>query len=74
MTPRTLAALRDLPPGPERIAAADAYISEREEAIREARAIRNADIRALVAEHGPAAAARMTGLSLSTVKLVRGQA
>lgn len=73
MTPRNLTELRDMPSGPERIAAADQYIAEREDAIKEARAIRNADVRALVAEHGPAAAARMTGLSLSTVKLVRGQ-
>jgi len=74
MTPRNLDALRAMPPGPERIAAADAYISEREDAIKEARAIRNADVRALVTEHGLATTARMTGLSLSTVKLVRGQA
>lgn len=74
MNPRNLTELRALPPGPERVAAADQYIAERKAAIEEARAIRNADIRDLVAEHGPAAAARMTGLSLSTVKLVRGQA
>ncbi len=74
MTPRTLKELRDLPPGPERIAAARAYIAERENAISEAMAIRNADIRALIAEKGLAEAARMTGLSLSTVKLVKGQA
>jgi len=74
MTQHDLDALRALPPGPERIAAADAYIAECEEAVRQARTIRNGDIRVLVAEHGPAAVARMTGLSLSTVKLVRGQA
>lgn len=74
MTPRNLTELRDMPPGLERIAAADAYIAERLSAIDDARAIRNADLRALVAEHGPAATARMTGLSLSTVKLVKGQA
>lgn len=74
MTLRNLDALRALPPGVERVAAADAYIAEREEAIKDARAIRNADIRALIAEHGLAATARLTGLSLSTVKLVKGQA
>lgn len=74
MTPRNLTELRAMPPGSDRVAAADAYIAERESAIKEARALRNADVRALVAEHGPAVTARMTGLSLSTVKLVRGQA
>lgn len=74
MNPRNLDALRGMPPGPVRIAAADRYIAERETAIKDARAIRNADIRALVAEHGPAETARLTGLSLSTIKLVRGQA
>lgn len=73
MNPRNLAQLRDMPAGPDRIAAAGEYIAEREGAIEEARKIRNADIRALVAEYGPSAAARMTGLSLSTVKLVKGQ-
>lgn len=63
-----------MPAGPERIAAADAYIVARQEAIKEARAIRNADVRHLVAEHGLAATARMTGMPLATVKSVRGPA
>ena len=73
MNPRNLDALRRMQPGPERIAAAGAYIAEREHAIEEARTIRNGDIRALVAELGPAKTARLTGLSLSTIKLVKGQ-
>lgn len=74
MKPRTLKELRDMPAGPDRIAAARAYIAEREDAIKEAMAIRNADIRALVAEKGIAETARITDLSQSTIKLVKGQA
>lgn len=73
MTPRTLDALRALPPGADRIAAASAYIAERQAAIDDARAIRNGDIRALVAKHGVAETSRMTGIPQSTVKLVKGQ-
>lgn len=60
-------------PGPERIQAAGTYIGQREEAIQEARRIRDDDIRALIKAHGPAEAARRAGLSLSTVKLIRGR-
>lgn len=76
--PRTLKELRDMPAGIDRIKAAGAYIAEREAAIEEARAVRNADIRELLAKEdrktGPAAIARATGLSISTIKLVKGQA
>lgn len=71
--PPNINALRAMTPGPERIRAADDYIAQREEAIRDARRIRDDDIRALVAEHGPAEAARRSGRSLSTVKLVKGR-
>ena len=74
--PRTLQELRETPPGFARIAAASAYIAEREAAIEDARAIRNADIRELLKDPkmGPAKIAHETGLSLSTIKLVKGQA
>jgi hypothetical protein len=74
MTPRNLTELRALPAGAARVAAADHYIDEREDAIKQARAIRNADIRELVAEHGLAKTARLLDIPLSTVKAVRGQA
>lgn len=74
MTPRNLDELRDMAPGLARVAAAGAYIAERKAAIEAALAIRNADIRDLAAELGPAKTARLTNLSLSTVKLVKGQA
>ena len=73
-TPRTLDDLRAMPPGPTRVAAANAYISQREEAITEARRLRNADIRALVEEKGLAETARLTGMKLATVKAARGPA
>lgn len=72
-SPANITELRALPSGVERIQAADAYIAARETAIREARTIRDGDVRALVAEHGPAEAARRAGLSLSTVKIIRGR-
>lgn len=72
--PRTLKELQDMPPGPNRIIAARAYIAEREHAIADALAIRNADIRELIGQKGLAETARITGLSLSTIKLVKGQA
>lgn len=72
-SPATLDALRALPPGPARIAAADAYIAARQDAIRAARAVRDADIRDLITDVGPAEAARVAGRSLSTIKLIRGR-
>lgn len=74
MPPRTLEELRAMTPGPARVAAANAYIAQREEAIEEARRIRNADIRALVAKKGPAVTARILDMKLSTIKAVKGQA
>lgn len=60
-------------PGIDRIKAADAYIAQREEAIRAARAIRDSDVRGLVDQHGPAKTRDMTGYSASTIKLIRGR-
>ena len=69
----TLEQLRKLRPGPERIHAISEYIALGEEKISDARRLRDEDVRALVAEHGPAQAARLSGLSLSTVKLIKGR-
>lgn len=62
-----------MPPGLDRIKAADAYIAEREKAIKEARTIRDADVRGLIAEHGPAGARDLTGYSASTIRVIRGR-
>lgn len=69
----TLEQLRKLRPGPERIRAISEYIALGEEKISDARKLRDEDVRTLIAEHGPAEAARMSGLSLSTVKLIKGR-
>jgi hypothetical protein len=69
----TLDELRRMKPGTDRVKAITEYIEQGEAKIADARKLRDADIRALAAEHGPAQAARMSGLSLSTVKLVRGR-
>ena len=62
-----------MPAGPGRIREVAAYIEQGEQKIGDARKLRDSDVRALVAEVGPAEAARQTGLSLSTVKLIRGR-
>ena len=69
----TLDELRRMAPGPDRIRAVGEYIANGEKKIAEARSIRDGDIRVLIAEHGPAEAARRSGLSLSTIKQVRGR-
>lgn len=69
----SLVELEALPPGPDRIRAANAYIAAGEVKVRSARSLRNADLRALAAEVGPARAARACGMVLTTVKgLLRG--
>jgi len=65
--------LRRLKPGPERIRAIGEYITQGEQKIAEARRLRDGDVRTLVAEHGPAEAARQSGLSLSSIKLIKGR-
>lgn len=57
----------------ERIHAADAQIALIEAEISEALAIRDADVRGLIAEHGPAGARDLTGYSASTIRLIRGR-
>lgn len=63
-------AIRDIE---DRILAATAYIKRAEAKAAEARKLRDADVRALVAKHGPSEAARMAHLSLSTVKVIKGR-
>lgn len=60
-------------PGLSRIAAVAEYIEQGEAKIRDARKLRDDDLRDLAAEHGPAKAARLAGVSLSTVKLAVGR-
>lgn len=69
----TLDELSKRKPGPDRLADLTAYIGQGEAKIREARALRDQDLRALAEKHGKAAAARMAGVSLSTVKLAVGR-
>lgn len=71
--PRTLDELRAIKDPAARVRAADQYIAMGEEKVREARRIRDNDLRALAEKHGPAQAARLSGRSLSTVKLARGR-
>lgn len=72
-TPQTLANVRAVKDVEARIRAATAYIEAGEAKLREARRIRDQDVRALVANVGPAEAARRSGLSLSTVKTIKGR-
>jgi hypothetical protein len=71
--PRTIDELKAVADPGARITAAALYIENGEAKIREARHIRDTAIRALAEAHGPAEAARLAGVSLSTVKLVRGR-
>lgn len=72
-TPHTLDELRKMAPGLARAEAIRDYIAAGEDKLREARRLRDADLRALTAEHGPAKAARLARVSLSTVKLAIGR-
>lgn len=60
-------------PGGPRAAAIAEYIAGGEEKLREARRLRDEDFRALAAEHGPSKAARLAGVSLSTMKIAVGR-
>ncbi len=53
---------------------ATAYIANGEAKVREARDFRDAELANLADDVGMAQAARMTGLSYSTVKIARGKA
>lgn len=67
--PRNLDELRAVRDPAQRALAAAAYIEQREQAIAEARSVRDDAIRALLGEHGPTKTARMCGVSVSHVKL-----
>lgn len=69
--PRNLDELRAVPDRVERIHAASAYIEYCESRLAEARRFRDEDIRALAVLEGMAAAGRLAGVSLSTVKQIR---
>lgn len=66
----SLAQLQAMSPGPDRIHAISAYIEHSEQTIKNARRLRDADVRALVSDLGPAKAAQKSGLSLATVKSI----
>lgn len=70
-SPANLDALRAVVDPAERAQAALAYVAARQEAIAEARRIRDAAIRELVDDRGVTATAREVGLSVSQVKAVR---
>lgn len=61
------------PDGLDRVHAAWAYIKQRQEAIDEARRIADADIRKIIDEHGIRPAARITGLGVTTIKLIKAR-
>lgn len=70
-----------MPPGAERVAALQRWLDCWPDRRTEVLAVRNSDIRALCAEimpngkpRGPAATARLLGMSLSTVKAAKGPA
>jgi hypothetical protein len=69
--PANLAALRAITDPADRALAAAGYILQREQAIEAARGIRDAAIAALLPEFGVTETARRTGVSVTTVKLVR---
>lgn len=68
--PQTLDQLREMEPGPRRIDAISRYINQGEEKIRDARKLRDDDVRALVSEVGPTKAAEACGLGIHTVKAI----
>jgi DNA invertase Pin-like site-specific DNA recombinase len=72
-TPRNLDEVRAVKNRVARIKAAGTYIEHGTAKIREALKIRDDDIRALIDAYGPSEAARLAGVSLSTVKLVSGR-
>lgn len=57
----------------DRVRAATAYIEERQKAIDDARRIADKDIRVIIDEHGIRPAARITGLSVTTIKLIKAR-
>lgn len=71
--PKNLDQLRAMKPGLDRIHAIAAYIEQGEARLRDARRLRDHDLRALAADIGPARTAREANVSLSTVKLAVGR-
>ena len=71
--PVTLNEIRAIPDIEARIRAATAYIEHAEQMVADARKVRDDDVRTLIATHGPSEAARRSGLSLSTIKLLKGR-
>jgi hypothetical protein len=71
--PRNLDELRAVKAPADRAVAARAYVEQRQEAIRQALAVRDAAIRELLENSGPSEVARLCDVSLSTVKLARGR-
>lgn len=69
--PKTLAELKAIPDPAERARAARLYIDRVDTAKRDALAVRDDAIRMVLGSNGPTAAARLCGVSVSTVKLVR---
>jgi hypothetical protein len=72
--PRNLDELRAIKDPQELIQAAHAYIEAGETKLSDARKLRDEAVRVLVKKHGLAETARRTGLSQSTVKMIRGRA
>jgi hypothetical protein len=70
-TPRNLDELRSVKDPAAKVAAAHAYIQQRQEAIAQARQIRDAALRQLAAQLGVTATARACRVSVSHVKAVR---
>lgn len=60
-------------PGATRAVAINEYIANGEAKLREARKLRDEDLRVMAENHGPSKAARQAGVSLSTVKLAVGR-
>lgn len=73
MTAVTLDTLHAMPSGVERYRAVQAYIAAGEAKVREARRLGDADLHALRDEHGPTEAARLAGVSVSTVNRAAGR-
>jgi hypothetical protein len=68
-----LAAARTLALREDRIRAASICIEHFGACVEEARRFRDEEVRALIRQYGPAEAARRSGLSLSTIKLIKGR-
>lgn len=70
VTPQTLDQIRKMPSGVDRIEAIANYIKSGEDKIRQARDIRDSDVRDLVQKLGPTKVSKQTGLTIHTVKSI----